>query len=257
MSELKATIDVQPVKTLLSILSKLSEEAIYTWTPEGLRIRVVCAQRFKLADIWLKPEAFREYECPETIKLGVVNERLKDIIKTLTSKETVDFSYQDGKLVLAANGLRRVVKLLRLEYMNEVEQLPDFSYSYSLTTISKDIRDYLKALGKTMAFDAILRNNESGNSELIWRSKNDEEPIEWKPVLSSLDSDSEDSEEQRVLTASGFSATTYTTEEVLATLGATLRKQPVTLQGGQDLPLRAEWTPHDGFRVIAMVANRS
>jgi len=246
-----ATIDVQPVKTLLSILSKLSEEAIYTWTPEGLRIRVVCAHRFKLADIWLKPEAFREYNCPETVKLGVVNERLKDIVKTLTSKDTVDFSYEEGKFVLESKGLRRVIKLLRLEYMNEVDSLPQFSYSYSLTTISKDIRDYLKALGKTMAFDAILRNAETGSSELLWRSKNDDEPIEWKPVFDT------ESEEERVLTASDVSSTTYTTEEVLATLGATLRKQPVTLQGGQDLPLRAEWTPHDGFRVIAMVANRS
>ena len=245
-----ATIDVQPVKTLLSILSKLSEEAIYTWSPDGLRIRVVCAQRFKLADIWLKPEAFREYNCPETIKLGVVNERLKDIIKTLTSKETVDFSYDSGKFSLEANGLRRVVKLLRLEYMNEVDLLPDLSCSYSLTTISKDIRDYLKALGKTLAFDAILNTDSEGTRTLLWRSKNDEEPIEWKPIF-----DAENPE--RVLTASDISSTTYTTEEVLSTLGATLRKQSLTLQGGQDIPLRAEWTPHDGFRVIAMVANRS
>ena len=135
--------------------------------------------------------------------------------------------------------------------MNEVDSLPQFSYSYSLTTISKDIRDYLKALGKTLAFDAILRNDTSGNSELLWRSKNDDEPIEWKPVFDA------EAEEERVLTASGVSSTTYTTEEVLSTLGATLRKQPLTLQGGQDIPLRAEWTPHDGFRVIAMVANRS
>ncbi len=245
-----ATIDVQPVKTLLSILSKLSEEAIYTWSPDGLRIRVVCAQRFKLADIWLKPEAFREYNCPETIKLGVVNERLKDIIKTLTSKETVDFSYVDGKFALEANGLRRVVKLLRLEYMNEVDLLPEFSYSYSLTTISKDIRDYLKALGKTLAFDSILNTDSTGKRILVWRSKNDDEPIEWKPIFNAEES-------ERVLTASEVSSTTYTTSEVLSTLGATLRKQPVTLQGGQDIPLRAEWTPHDGFRVIAMVANRS
>ena len=129
-------------------------------------------------------------------------------------------------------------------------KLPDFSYSYSLTTISKDIRDYLKALGKTLAFDAILNTDSEGTRTLLWRSKNDEEPIEWKPIF-----DAENPE--RVLTASDISSTTYTTEEVLSTLGATLRKQSLTLQGGQDIPLRAEWTPHDGFRVIAMVANRS
>ena len=247
---LSATIDVQPIKTLLSTLEKLSEEAIYVWSPEGLRIRVICAQKFKMADIWLKAEAFSEYNCTDTHKLGVVNARLKDIVKTLTAKDSVSFSY-DGpagseKFMLEANGLRRVVKLLRLEYMNEVSSIPEFSYSYSLTTSSKDLRDYLKALGKTVAFDSILRRTD-GSSELLWRSKNDDEPIEWQPDLS---------DEERDLTASDISSTTYTTEEVLSAIGATLRKQPITIQGGQNVPLRAEWTPYDGFRVIALVANR-
>ena len=175
---------------------------------------------------------------------------VKDIVKTLTAKDSVSFSY-DGpvgseKFMLEANGLRRVVKLLRLEYMNEVSSIPEFSYSYSLTTSSKDLRDYLKALGKTVAFDSILRRSE-GSSELLWRSKNDDEPIEWQPDLS---------DEERDLTASDISSTTYTTEEVLSAIGATLRKQPITIQGGQNVPLRAEWTPYDGFRVIALVANR-
>jgi len=250
---LSATIEVQPIKTLLSTLEKLSEEAIYEFSPSGLRIRVVCAQKFKMADIWLKPDAFKTYECPETIKIGVVNDRIKDITKTLTSKDILTFDYTTdtegiSKFALEANGMRRVVKLLRLEYMNEVSTIPEFSYSYSLTTSSKEVRDYLKALGKTMAFDAILRRSE-GKSVLVWRSKNDDEPIEWSPDTSSDDS-------ERDLTASEVSSTTYTTSEVLAAVGATLRKQPMTLQGGQSVPLRAEWTPHDGFRVITLVANR-
>lgn len=249
-AQLAATIDVQPIKTLLSTLEKLSEEAIYEFSPTGLRIRVVCAQKFKMADVWIKPEAFKSYECSETIKLGVVNDRLKDITKTLTAKDTLHFDYSEetGKFALEANGMRRVVKLLRLEYMNEVSSLPEFSYSYSLTTSSKEVRDYLKALGKTVAFDAILRRSE-GQSELIWRSKNDDEPIEWSP-----DTTSEDSE--RDLTASEVSSTTYTTSEVLAAVGATLRKQSVTLHGGQNVPLKAEWSPYDHFRVITLVANR-
>ena len=215
-------------------------------------IRTVCANHFKMVDLWIKPDAFKEYDCDEEVKLGVVIDRIKDITKTLIAKDELVISYEEGKLSLVANGINRAIKLLRLEYMNEIKALPDFHYTYSLHTSSKEIRDFLKTTGKTVAFDSIIRK-ESGKPIIIWRSKNDDEPIEWCPDLQAVD---DDDELIRTATFGDLSSTTYTTEEVLASIGGTQRTQPLTIQGGQDIPMRFDWQPNEGVRVISMVANR-
>lgn len=249
---MKAKISVPTIKNIISILEKISEEAIFTFNQQGLMIRTVCASHFKMVDLWVKPDAFKEYECQEEVKVGVVIDRIKDITKTLVAKDELVISYQDEKLALIANGINRAIKLLRLEYMTEIQKLPDFHYTYSLQTSSKEIRDFLKTTGKTVAFDSIIRKD-SGKMAIIWRSKNDDEPIEWCPDLTAVDD-----EEKLIRTATfgDLSSTTYTTEEVLAAIGGTQRTQPLTLQGGQDIPMRFDWEPYEGVRVISMVANR-
>jgi hypothetical protein len=205
-----------------------------------------------MVDLWVKPDAFKEYECQEEVKVGVVIDRIKDITKTLVAKDELVISYENEKLALIANGINRAIKLLRLEYMTEIQTLPDFHYTYSLQTSSKEIRDFLKTTGKTVAFDSIIRK-EAGLMAILWRSKNDDEPIEWCPDLTAVD---DDEELIRIATFGDLSSTTYTTEEVLAAIGGTQRTQPLTLQGGQDIPMRFDWEPYEGVRVISMVANR-
>jgi hypothetical protein len=249
---LKAKISVPTIKNIISILEKISEEAIFTFDEKGLMIRTVCASHFKMVDLWVKPDAFKEYECQEEVKVGVVIDRIKDITKTLVAKDELVISYENEKLALIANGINRAIKLLRLEYMTEIQTLPDFHYTYSLQTSSKEIRDFLKTTGKTVAFDSIIRK-EAGLMAILWRSKNDDEPIEWCPDLTAVD---DDEELIRIATFGDLSSTTYTTEEVLAAIGGTQRTQPLTLQGGQDIPMRFDWEPYEGVRVISMVANR-
>jgi hypothetical protein len=250
--KLSAKIPVTTMKNVISILEKVSQEAIFTFNSEGLRVKTVCANRFKLIDLWVKDTAFKNYECEDEIKLGIVVERIKDITKTLTAKDELSILYEDGKFSLVSNGIRRVVKLLRLEYMNEVKELPDFEYTFSLETSSKEVRDFLKTLGKTVAFDSIIRKDGAG-MEIVWRSKNDEEPVEWNPDLTSKD---EDDKLIRTSTFGSVSSTCYTTEEVLSSVGGTQRSQSLVVQGGQDIPLRFDWEPYEGVRVISLVANR-
>jgi len=250
--KLSARIGVPTIKNLISILEKVSEEAIFKFGPDGLRIRTICANHFKMVDVWVKETNFIDYECEESLDLGIVIDRIKDITKTLTAKDELLIVYENDKFALVANGIHRVIKLLRLEYMKDVGELPDFDFTYSLKTSSKEVRDYLKTLGKTVAFDSIIRHD-SDSLEIIWRSKNDDEPIEWIPDLKSID---EDDQPIRVSTFGEVSSTAYTTEEVLASVAATLRSQQILVQGGQDIPLRFDWQPYEGVRVISLVANR-
>ena len=45
-------------------------------------------------------------------------------------------TFEDGKFCLV-HGIRRVIKLLRLEYMNKLTDVPNFEYTFTLNTSSK------------------------------------------------------------------------------------------------------------------------
>ena len=97
---LNAKIPVTTMKNVISILEKVSEEAIFTFNSQGLRVKTVCANRFKLVDLWVKENAFKNYECDEEIKLGIVVDRIKDITKTLTAKDELTITYENDKFSL-------------------------------------------------------------------------------------------------------------------------------------------------------------
>lgn len=235
---LEATIHVPAMKNILKALENISEEAIFNFSPDGFLIRTVCVNRFKLLEIKASPEAFKEYRCDESHQLGVVIARMKDITKTLTTKDELKVVYDGERLMLIANGITRTIKLLRLEYMNDIDSLPEYDFNYHLKSPSKALRDFLKTLDKTVMFDVIV--SEDG---IKWASKHEDEPVCWTPLLT---------EDSNIGTPS---ETSYTTSEVLSGVVATNREE-IMIQGGEEVPLYFTWEPHEGVNMTSIVAHR-
>ena len=53
--KLEARVSVPVIKNLVSTLEKIAEEAVFRFSPDGLKINIVCANRFKMVDAWLQP----------------------------------------------------------------------------------------------------------------------------------------------------------------------------------------------------------
>ena len=48
--KLEARVSVPVIKNLVSTLEKIAEEAVFRFSPDGLKINIVCANRFKMVD---------------------------------------------------------------------------------------------------------------------------------------------------------------------------------------------------------------
>jgi hypothetical protein len=91
------------------------------------------------------------------VELGVIMERIWDVTKTLKNKDLLSFSYELGSdvIILKANGLTRQIKLIDAKLLSRVPSLI-VSYDYSATIASKQIKDFLKACGKSLMFNVSI-----------------------------------------------------------------------------------------------------
>ena len=98
---LEATMAVGPLKTILKGLQAIGEESILEFGPEGLIIRLVDTNRIKVLQVSAEADAFNSYKCDDNYRLGVMLSRLKDITKSLTTKDTITMTYNDSKFTIS------------------------------------------------------------------------------------------------------------------------------------------------------------
>ena len=234
---LEATIAVGPLKTILKGLQAIGEESILEFGPEGLIIRLVDTNRIKVLQVSAEADAFNSYQCDDNYRLGVMLSRLKDITKSLTTKDTITMTYNDSKFTLAAKDMERTIKLLRLELLYELKAMPTYEYTFN-TEIesSKEIRDYLKTLDKIPVFQISLDDD-----SMTWQTLEKEEQITWKPEL-----DLQTEEEFSLL---------FTTQHMTDIVAAT-SKETIKVRGGDEIPLEFQWTPHEGIQMTGLIAPR-
>lgn len=234
---LQAKVRVPLMKRLLQGLEAINEEAIFQFSPDGLNVRVVDSNRWKMLNVNMAVEGFQDFQCDGDYECGIVFSRIKDIAKTLTAKDELVIQYDGENFVLLANGIERTIKLLKLELMNEILDWPSFDYSYNASFSAKEAKDFLRTLGDTGSFDI---NVEEGG--LQWESNNKDEPIIWKPT-------------NPTVMLEETSQTTYSTDQVLGGLAAA-KTEEIILKGGTDMPCQFTWIPEEGVQVSALVANR-
>ena len=218
---LQAKVRVPLMKRLLQGLEAINEEAIFQFSPDGLNVRVVDSNRWKMLNVNMAVEGFQDFQCDGDYECGIVFSRIKDIAKTLTAKDELVIQYDGENFVL----------------LNEILDWPSFDYSYNASFSAKEAKDFLRTLGDTGSFDI---NVEEGG--LQWESNNKDEPIIWKPT-------------NPTVMLEETSQTTYSTDQVLGGLAAA-KTEEIILKGGTDMPCQFTWIPEEGVQVSALVANR-
>jgi len=239
MTRLQAKIRVPLAKNILRAMEAINEEGILRWDSEGLSTMLVDGNRYKMLRIVAPADAFLDYSWVSTqthLDIGVIFSRMGQIIKTLTAKDELVFTYENDRFYLQANGIRQNIKLLRLDLMHQISEWPAIDHNYDATIPGKEANDFIKTSGKNLSF--IINAND--NQDLVWTTGSGDEVISWTPL-------------QQTVTGT-IGSSQFTTEEVKSVLTAA-PKQDLTLRGGPDNPIEFQWT-YESIDMTALVAPR-
>ena len=237
MSRLEAKIRVPLAKNILRAMEAINEEGILHWDSDGLSTMLVDGNRYKMLRILAPSDAFINYSFVgiEPIKVGVIFSRMGQIIKTLTAKDELVFTYENDRFYLQANGIQQNIKLLRLDLMHQVDTWPHIDHTYDATIPGKAANDFIKTSGKNLTFVITAKDD-----DIQWNTGAGDESISWVPL------------EQQVTGSIGSSQ--FTTEEVKSVLTAA-PKEDLVLRGGDNTPIEFQWTV-ENISMTALVAPR-
>ena len=237
MSRLQAKIRVPLAKNILRAMEAINEEGILVWDSDGLSTMLVDGNRYKMLRILAPSDAFLSYSFVgiDPIKVGVIFSRMGQIIKTLTAKDELVFTYENDRFYLQANGIEQNIKLLRLYLMHQVDAWPHINHTYDATIPGKAANDFIRTSGKNLTF---IIKEKSG--DIQWNTGSGDEAISWVPI------------DQTITGAIGESQ--FTTEEVKSVLTAA-PKDDLVLRGGDDTPIEFQWTV-ENISMTALVAPR-
>jgi|TARA_B100001564_G_C20630491_1_gene666920 DNA polymerase III sliding clamp (beta) subunit (PCNA family) len=233
-------IESSLIKEVVKAVSNFNEESIFIFDSDGLFVRLSDLNRFKILELSLKSDDFLSYSCDAPVELGIIIERIWDVTKTLKNKDILSFSYEASSdvIVLKANGLTRQIKLIDAKLLSRVPSLI-VSYDYSATIVSKQIKDFLKACGKSLMFNVSIQGGKLNFN------------CETEGGLIELNLDGEDCS-LHPLEYEGEN--TYTIAEVNSALATA--KNHLYLKGGSEGILQYSWDVSQNSNCKAFIARR-
>ncbi len=139
--------DAKEFVYIVESIAVLLEEAAFTITSEGLKLRAIDSSRSALIDLFMPREAFEEYpsEISEEIRVGVNFSDLKKILKRVKKGDRIALEVSEGKLKVKLIGkATRAVMLPIIDV--PVEQLPTPKVVFTVTAkvASDALREAMK-----------------------------------------------------------------------------------------------------------------
>ena len=225
---LQFTLSGKHAKNLVKALENINEDAVFRFDRDGLSVSVSDTFRNRLLEIHLPAEFFTVYACEDSIDLGVIVSRLREVTKTLKAKDEVTGSFDidvPNFLILTANGIRRRVRLVNTDLLKSPPPMiyDDFIFTAELAATS--VTDFLKAASTfhtvdvSVVKDSFTITSQEGEEEVSMQFQADD-------VALSLEmSDS--------LTTHGIAALTKGLNTITDTL---------TIRGGPTIPISFGWS---------------
>ncbi len=152
--------DAKEFVYIVESIAVLLEEAAFTITNEGLKLRAIDSSRSALIDLFIPREAFEEYpsDIPEEVRVGVNFSDLKKILKRVKKGDRIALEVAEGKLKVKLIGkATRAVMLPIIDV--PVEQLPTPKVVFTVTAkvASDALREAMKdadILADSVKFEA-------------------------------------------------------------------------------------------------------
>ena len=142
MFEVK-TNDSDILKSIISSISTVVEEATFTADSEGLTFRGMDPSHVALVDISLPKEVFDEYKCDSDIKFGVRIDELGKLIKRADKKDKIVLGLTSDNLLSIDMGTNKKYKIRLIESEDNETPVPNIPYDSKFTITSKRFDEIL------------------------------------------------------------------------------------------------------------------
>ena len=234
-------MSAKTAKTFVKAIEKLNEESLLVFDSEGVRTKVVDGENASLLDVKIPKSSVNAFSFngASATEVGVVVERMKDLTKTLTVKDSITIDYDTENptwLTMSANGVERKVRLLNSAHMKRI-QTPSTEHHWSVALPIKEVKAFIKSLGAADRFTVSV-----GEEVNLCATTDDGEIRLDLPKESAL-----------LHSEEGSFSTEISTAKFSNILAATGVKTVVTLKGADDAIFEAQWT-EAGMNFVGWVA---
>lgn len=242
MTFIAKTSGSDDLKTIISAISTLVEEATFDASAEGITFRGMDPSHVALIDISWPNSAFERYECDSDVKFGVRIDEFSKIIKRADKKDSIDISISDDNKLLVTVGRHKKYKIRLIESSATDTPLPKIQYT---TKIVLPTTKFEKVLGDVQVVSEYLTLDVSDDT-VVFSGKGDSGEVKIEHGVSGTrDSGSEDANESENIiedvTTTTDSSGTYSLEylnPVIKAVGSATTR--VACEFSSAKPLRLE-----------------
>ena len=241
----RAVIRATHLKTVLSSLRALVDEARIRVTEDGLTVRAVDSANVAMDDLELKAAAFESFKAsPGT--LGLSLDRLADPVRLASKDDLVQLFLdpESGKLIVVVDGLRYSMACLDSRTIRAEPTLPEFDLPAAVTVDRDAFQRGVKAAD--LVADHVRIRMEAGADALVIEADGDTDAV-------TLELDGDDID----ILAAGDASTLFSLDYCKKLVRTIPTGTPVTLDLGEDFPLILSYELADGDGAITrMLAPR-
>jgi len=241
----QATIQATHLKTVLSSLRALVDEARVRITEDGLTVRAVDSANVAMDDLKLDATAFESFEAsPGTLGLNL--DRLADPVRLASKDDLVQLFLdpESGKLIVVVDGLRYSMACINSRTIRAEPTLPEFDLPAAVTVDRDALQRGAKAVD--LVADHVRIRMEADGDVLVIEADGDTDTV-------TLELDGDDIE----ILAAGEASTLFSLDYCKKLVRTIPAGTPVTLTLGEDFPLILSYELADGDGAITrMLAPR-
>jgi proliferating cell nuclear antigen len=229
-------------KTFVSSVTALIEEAAFSFSPDGIKMKAMDPSKISMVDFELSPEAFDEYSVKEKTVIGIKLTELERALSRMRSKDrlTLEIDTEKNRLNLVFKGAStRKLGIPILSMEEEEFPEPKLNFTAKVTVQADVLKDGLKDAGmvaENVRLHAdknsfsIVAESDRGTSELVL-AKGDEGLID--------------------LSVSEPATAIYSVKYLSDMIGGASASDRITLKFSTDLPLEIDFEIANGkFRFL-------
>jgi len=226
MFQAKARAEV--LKEVVNVVSTLVDEAKFSMSAEGLRLRADDPAHIAMVDLSLGKDAFEEFKADET-EIGLDIDKLGQFLKLARSDDMVDVKHDEDKrrLSIVVGDITRRMSLIDTTGMSD-PKVPNLNLPATVTVKGEDLMQGIKASETVSDHIALVANPEGFEMSC----EGDMDQVHFKKLKKDL----------VALEAPSSVRSLFPLEYFSNMLKSVSGGNNVTLQLGNDYPVKMEFT---------------